>query len=261
MGPVDFGKTAGDYARHRAGFPEAFFERLSRLGVGRPGQRVLDLGSGTGTVARGLAKRGCRVTGLDRSALLIEQARILDSQAAVSIDYVVASAEETGLGAASFDVVTAGQCWHWFDRARAIREARRVLVGGGHLVIAHFDWVSLPGNVARRTEELIRSHNPDWNLGSAPADGTGVYPQWLVDMAVGGFADIETFSFDVDVPYSHEDWRGRIRASAGVGASLPAHAIERFAAELERMLGETFAEPLRIPHRVWAALARAPATQ
>ena len=33
-GAVDFGKTAGDYARHRAGFPPVLFERLAALGVG-----------------------------------------------------------------------------------------------------------------------------------------------------------------------------------------------------------------------------------
>lgn len=56
---VDFGKTARDYGRYRAGFPETFFDRLSAFGVGQSGQRVLDLGTGTGTVAREFARRGC----------------------------------------------------------------------------------------------------------------------------------------------------------------------------------------------------------
>jgi hypothetical protein len=45
---IDFGRTAADYGRYRAGFPEALFDRLSRWGIGRPLQRVLDLGTGTG---------------------------------------------------------------------------------------------------------------------------------------------------------------------------------------------------------------------
>ncbi|MCH8999378.1 MAG: hypothetical protein IID48_14120 [Proteobacteria bacterium] len=48
---VDFGRTAADYARHRAGFPEELFKRLAARGIGRAGQRVLDLGSGIGSLA------------------------------------------------------------------------------------------------------------------------------------------------------------------------------------------------------------------
>ena len=57
---VDFGKTADDYAAHRAGFPRALFDRLAAMGIGRSGQRLLDLGTGTGTLARGFAGGGPR---------------------------------------------------------------------------------------------------------------------------------------------------------------------------------------------------------
>src|SRR5579864_7885414 len=77
---IDFGKTAADYAKHRAGFPEAFFERLAAAGVIRTGMKALDLGTGTGSVARGLARRGLEVTGLDKSIVLMEQAKLLDAE-------------------------------------------------------------------------------------------------------------------------------------------------------------------------------------
>jgi hypothetical protein len=72
-----------------------------------------------------------------------------------------------------------------------------------------------------------------------------------------GFAEIETFSFDIDAPYSHEAWRGRVRASAGVGGSLPADAVARFDAELAELLaGEFPEEPLLTPHRAWALVGK-----
>src|SRR5438045_1987910 len=144
---ADFGKTATDYGRHRAGFPDEFFDRLGAMNVIRAGMRALDLGTGTGTIARGLALRGCDATGLDRSEPLMQQARELDREAGVVVTYVVAPAEDTGLPASSFDLVTAGQCWHWFDRARAAAEVRRLLKPRGHIVIGHFDWIPLPGNI------------------------------------------------------------------------------------------------------------------
>src|SRR5262249_48951883 len=145
------------------------------------------------------------------------EARELDREAPVAVTYLVATAEETTLPDACFDIVTAGQSWHWFDAPRAVAEARRGLKPGGSVVIAHFAWIPLPGKVVAATEALISRYNPGWSLGG----GTGVYPRWLTDLSVGGFTGIETFSFDLTVPYSRPAWVGRIRASAGVAASLP----------------------------------------
>jgi len=252
---VDFGRTAGDYSRYRLGFPAALFERLAGMGAGLPGQWVLDLGTGTGTLARGFARRGCAVTGLDPAEAMLEQARRLDAEAGVSVEYVVGTAEESGLPDAAFDVVSAGQCWHWFDRSRAALEARRLLRPGGRLVIAHYDWIPLPGNVVEATEALILAHNSRWRFGA----GTGIHPEWPADVAIAGFGGIETFSFDEPAIYSHEAWRGRISASAGVAASMPRDRVEIFDRNLAQVLTERFpADPLAVPHRVFALVCTAP---
>jgi SAM-dependent methyltransferase len=250
---IDFGKTAVDYGSYRQGFPDRFFTRLQQMELIRPGARALDLGTGTGTIARGLAHVGCTVTGIDIAAELLEQARRLTAADGLQVNYQLAPAEDTGLPAASCDLVTAGQCWHWFDRARTAAEVSRLLLPGGAIVIAHLDWIPLPGNVVAATEQLIRAHNPAW----AMSGGSGLYPAWLRDLAGAGFVDIQTFSFDLDLVYTAEAWRGRIRASAGIAASLPPDAGARFDQELRELLARDFpADPLSVHHRVWAATAR-----
>ncbi len=250
---IDFGRTASDYARHRAGFPADLFARLAPYGIGIAGQRMLDLGTGTGSLARGFALRGARLTGLDPSSALLAQARVLDAAAGVEVEQIVATAEATGLPDASFDVVAAGQCWHWFDRPRAALEARRLLRSGGVLLMAHFDWLPLPGSFVEASEQLILAHNPHWS-GSG---GKGVHAKWFADLSAAGFVGIESFSFDVAVPYTHERWRGRIRASAGVAASLPAEAVAKFDVEHAQLLAERFPdEVLQAPHRVFAVWGR-----
>ncbi|MCA9869039.1 MAG: class I SAM-dependent methyltransferase [Anaerolineae bacterium] len=255
---VDFGRTSEDYARYRAGFPASLFERLAQRGIGLPGQQILDLGTGTGTLARGFARRGCAVTGVDVAAEQLAQADELDRLAGVQVEYRVAPAEDTRLPSNSFDVVSAGQCWHWFDRPRTAAEISRLLKSGGTLVIAHYDWLPLPGNVVALTEELILRYNPAWHFGS----GTGIYPQWFGDVAVAGFQEIESFTYDEPAIYSNEAWRGRVRASAPIGGSLPAEDVDRFDAALAAALEQRFPdEPLAVPHRVFVLTCRTDANR
>lgn len=253
----DFGLTAADYQKHRAGFPPELLDRLVEYGVGLPGQDVIDIGTGTGSLGRLFAARVASVRGVDPAEQLLERARELDARADVRIEYLVGSAEATGLPATSADLVTAGQCWHWFDAPAACVEIVRLLRPGGLLLIAHFDWLPLPGNVVAATEAIISEANPSWQLGG----GTGLYPRWLTDLGTAGFTELRTFSFDLLVPYSHQDWVGRIRASAGVGGSLPPDQVAEVSERLAGVLRAEFpADPLAIPHRVWALIGRRPDT-
>jgi SAM-dependent methyltransferase len=246
---VDFSKTATDYSKFRAGFPESFFDALLERQWIAPGLTALDLGTGTGTIARGLARHGLQVTAIDPATALLEEAATLDKEAGVNVSYREGWAESLNEASGSVDVVSAGQCWHWFDRPKAAAEVYRALCTGGRVIIAHFDWIPLPGNVTAETESLIQAFNPAWNLGG----GNGMYPEWLGDLATAGFEALETFSFDMYQPYTHAQWRGRVRASAGISATLDSESIARFDAALGAMLLSRFPEdPLAILHRVWA---------
>ena len=249
---ADFGRTADDYATHRAGFPESLWDRLADRGIVLDGARVLDLGTGTGTAARALARRGARVIGVDISSDMLSTAETLAHNEGLAIDWAEGSAEATGLSDRSVDLVVAGQCWHWFDGPAAFTETARVLTRHGRLVICHFDWLPLPGNLVAATEALIERFNPAWPMGG----GNGFHPAWATGARTAGFQNIETFTYDVDQPYTHAAWRGRIRASAGVGGTLPVDRVAAFDTEHTAVLAENFPdEPLVVPHRVFALIA------
>ena len=238
---MDFGPAAQDYATFRQGFPESFFARVPLTG------RVLDLGSGTGTLARGYAARRARVVALDHSTAMLRQTTH-DGRA---IDRVAAKAEACPLAEGTFDAIVAGQCWHWFDAALAAAECRRLLRRGGTLTIARMDYLA-DSEIGRATEALILQVNPGWPM----AGGQLRDLPWRQQLRAAGFGDFAEFTYDEDAAYSHEAWRGRIRACNGVIALADERARDWVDDALGRRLREGFPDPLLVPHRIVALTAR-----
>lgn len=245
---IDFGRTAVDYELFRPGFPDVLFDRFVGEGWVAPGHRVLDLGTGTGTLALGLAARGLDAVGIDVAPELLGVARSSARDDEVPARFLERPAEDTGLDSDAFDVVTAGQCWWWFDEAKALAEVDRVLVVGGRLIICSFSYLPLEGTAAGATESLILKYNPGW----PKAGWRGVHPEHVEALDRSGFEQVESFSFTIDVPFTHEGWRGRIRTCNGVGSALGADEVERFDAELATLLADRFPEDLSVLHRVFA---------
>lgn len=210
--------------------------------------RALDLGTGTGTLAFGFARRGLEATGLDIAVELLDVAKSIVTDQGLDARFVVGRAEETGLDAAGFDLVSAGQCWWWFESDAAINEAKRILAPGGRLLICNFSYLPLPGNVAGRTEELVLQHNPGW----PKAGWRGVHPEQVRALDEGGFTQVESFSYTVTVPFSHKAWRGRIRTCNGVGSALSNEEVEVFDSDLAALLAGEFPGELQVPHRIFA---------
>lgn len=257
MSRIDFGRHSDDYATYRPGFPPSFYERLDAI-IRIRDCRALDLATGPGTVAVELAARGSEVVGIDTSAAQITAAKRVAKEGNLErrMRFEVARAEHTGLEADSVDLVTAGQCWHWFDSAAAFAEAKRLLRPGGVLAVAYYSYLAEHSPVARDTEELILEFNPSWTM----AGSTGIFPERVDDAIRAGFKLIEQFCYHHDEEFSHARWRGRIRTCNGVGSGeLPPSEVQRFDEALGRLLSRKYPDPMWVEHRVWCVAARKPA--
>jgi ubiquinone/menaquinone biosynthesis C-methylase UbiE len=149
-----------------APYAHALIERARPIG---PADRILDLGCGTGIVARLVRERlggGTRIAGLDISAPMIAKARAL----APELEWHEGNAMKLPFEEGAFDLLLSQQMLQFVpDPAAALREARRVLVPGGRLLLS--TWRARPeqplfdelGRVAER--HLGASNDKRWALG------------------------------------------------------------------------------------------------
>ncbi|GAA1953569.1 class I SAM-dependent methyltransferase [Nocardioides panacihumi] len=154
-----FGKVAESYDRGRPGYPREAVEWL----VGPGPRSILELGAGTGKLTRTLVELGHDVhaTDPDEAMLDILRRHLPDVRTSVG------GAESIPAPDLSYDVVIAGQAFHWFDLDKALPEISRVLNPGGTLALAwnqrdeSIPWVRKLG---RLIERPIESMDPSESL-------------------------------------------------------------------------------------------------
>jgi SAM-dependent methyltransferase len=113
--------------RKSAGFVAELGKHLVELLKPQPGERILDLGCGEGTLARSLLDAGCDVVGVDSSPAMVEAAR------ARGVDARLMDAHDLDFGEdARFDAVMSNAALHWMsDQYAVVRSVWRVLAPGG----------------------------------------------------------------------------------------------------------------------------------
>jgi demethylmenaquinone methyltransferase/2-methoxy-6-polyprenyl-1,4-benzoquinol methylase len=165
----------------------------------RPGQRILDVATGTGMVAAGLAKRGATVVGLDQSEAMLAGARrrlTEHPELQARITLVQGEAERLPFADGEFDGLTFTYLLRYVDdRAATMRELARVVKPGGRIGMVEF---GVPRSPALRS--LWRVHT---RVG-LPLLGRAVSPAWV---EVGRFLGPNIEQLYADEPDLDALWR------------------------------------------------------
>lgn len=239
----DWGRTSPEYAQYRDIYPPEFYRRLTENGLCIAGQKVLDVGTGTGVLPRNLYPYGASFIGIDSSQNQIDQAVSLSRTAGMAIEYRCVPAEQIDFPPGTFDVVTACQCMVYFDHAVLAPMTARGLRDGGHLVFLYMAWLPDEDPIAGQSEALILKHNPAWT-----GCGETRHPITVPAPYLDFFTVEREEVFDLSVPFTRESWNGRVKTCRGIGAALSEPAIGRFDAEHRKLLREIAPEQFNILH-------------
>lgn len=248
----DFGRVSAGYADYRDIYPQTLYQTLYTLGIGREGQKILDLGSGTGVLPRHLYAGGAAFAVTDVSENQIKEAQRLARQAKMEkMEFCVCGAEETGFADSSFDAVTAAQCFHYFNAGKAAAEIARVLKPGGLFCKIFMEWLPHEDEKIAEMEKMVLRYNPAWT-GGGYAGFRYEMPAWSQ----------KAFRFEAlrvwreRLVFTKEAWLGRILTCRGVGASLSPEKTKKFEEEYRAALHKYPGETLELAHEVQVEVYR-----
>jgi SAM-dependent methyltransferase len=132
-----FESTAELYDAARPDYPEELFDDLVELAHLEAGDRLLEIGCGTGMATRALLAHGFSVVGVELGRALAERAR--ENLVGFPVEIHVEPFETWEGEPESFALVYAATAWHWVEPELRFRKAHALLRPGGHLAF----WTAL----------------------------------------------------------------------------------------------------------------------
>jgi SAM-dependent methyltransferase len=229
---------AGDYARVGAFVAELGGAALDLLDP-QPGERILDVGCGEGTLSRRIAERGATVLGIDNSPEMVAAAR------AKGVDALLLAAEDMQFFG-EFDAAFSNATLHWvLDKEQAARAIFRALKAGGRFA----GEMGGEGNIARLREALdeelvIRGYVP-------PAESANWYPapgEFAAIYETAGFEGIDARLIERPTPLDHgiDQWVTTFRRGWLDRAGVPEAERGDIGAAVADRFGSNVADYVRL---------------
>lgn len=237
----DWGKTSADYAKFRDIYPQEFYDKMIKRELCIKGQRVLDVGTGTGVLPRNMYRYGAKWVGTDISVNQIEQAKILSR--GLDIEYYPLSTEDVNFPDNSFDVITACQCFWYFDHQQISDKFFRMLKPDGRILVLYMAWLPFEDKIAGESEKLVLKYSPQWS-----GAGEIIHPIFIPDCYKEKFELVYHEEYPLDVHFTREGWNGRMKACRGIGASLTEQEVSAWEQEHTKLLAEIAPAEFNVLH-------------
>lgn len=206
-----FGVDPTRYDRSRPTYPGDLLEHLV---AELPGPSVVDVGTGTGILARQLTALGCRVLGIEPDARMAEFAQT------TGLDVEVSTFETWDAAGRTFDGAVAGTAWHWVDPVAGARKAAEVLRPEGLLALL-WNVGEPPAAIRDAFVEAFTAAVPNSPFGAGGWPPAAAYQtaldRWADGIrATGAFAEAEQLRTDWNQPYTRDEWLDQLPSTGAM---------------------------------------------
>jgi ubiquinone/menaquinone biosynthesis C-methylase UbiE len=242
----DYSELAQNYER-RAPYASDVIARLLTQTNLAAAASALDVGAGTGRLSAMLAAAGLSVIALEPNAAM--RAIGMEKTREQNVTWREANGEDTGVPAASVDLVSYGSSLNVLDRDRALAEAARVLRNQGWMTCL-WNHRDLDDPLQRTIETTICRLLPNYDYGTRRDDPTALI------QAGGHFAQVRFFQCD----FVHRSCRANFVAGFRAHATLRRQAADRFEdvlAAIASIVADMEWIDVPFATRVWYAQRRA----
>lgn len=215
-----FGEDPARYDRVRPRYPR---EVADRVVAGIPGRSVLDVGCGTGIVARQFQAAGCQVLGVEPDE------RMAAFAAERGLPVEIAKFEDWDPASRTFDALVSGMTWHWVDPVKGAAQAARVLRPAGRVAL-FWNAFQVPVSLAEAFAEVYAGLLPDHPMYQHGFKaGRDVYAPLLTSTAAvlrdtGAFEEAEQWHVDWQQAYTRDEWT-ELAPTFGGHALLPKEKV------------------------------------
>jgi SAM-dependent methyltransferase len=208
---------------------------IERIIAESPGPHVLDVGCGTGIAARQFQAAGCRVLGVDVDPRIAAFARHH------GLEVEVAKFEDWDPAGRRFDMLIAGQTWHWIDPVAGPTKAKSVLGRGGRIAVFRND-LQLPAELTEAFAEAYDRVLPDLPLNPhrQPLHATETLSEKAINRLrqAGGFDTPQLWTFEWQRLYTRDQWLDQLPTS-GLLTRLPQPALAELLAGVSAAIDTT----------------------
>jgi len=157
-----FSDRVENYVKFRPSYPIELINHLKKIGIITTGQNIADIGSGTGIFSKLLLNTDNYVYAVEPNKEMRNAAEksLKSTPNFISVD---GTAENTTLEENSIDIITAAQCFHWFDLQKTKKEFFRILKQNGYIIIIWNVRNSEESPFLIEYENLLKAHCPDYS--------------------------------------------------------------------------------------------------